>query len=139
MGRLPPYAELLRLRVVDEGGGFRVVMPFHDDVLGRPGFLHGGAIAGLLEIAAYGVLRKALDDPAIGMKPVNVSLDFLRGGTEQDTHATALVKRLGRRIAHIEASAWQDDEARPIATARMNVLLKRPDARSQASPPARGL
>lgn len=100
-------------------------MPFGDDVLGRPGFLHGGAIAGLLEIAAFGVLREALDDSAVRMKPVNVSIDFLRGGTAQDTHASAVIKRLGRRLAHVEASAWQDDEAKPIATARMNVLLKR--------------
>ena len=31
-------------------------MPFHEDVVGRPGYLHGGAIAGLLEFAAFTTL-----------------------------------------------------------------------------------
>ena len=31
-------------------------MPFDEDVVGRPGFLHGGAIAGLLEFAAFTTL-----------------------------------------------------------------------------------
>lgn len=119
---LPPYAALLGLKA-SAGGG--LVMPFHDDVLGRPGLLHGGAIAGLLEFAAYAALREALDDSAVRMKPVSVSIDFLRGGTAQDTHSGAVVKRLGKRIANVEASAWQDDETRPIAAARMNVLLAR--------------
>ena len=35
-------------------------MPFHDDVVGRPGYLHGGAIAGLLEFAAFTTLARAL-------------------------------------------------------------------------------
>ena len=39
-------------------------MPFGDKVLGRPGFLHGGAIAGLLEFAAIGTLLRELGDDA---------------------------------------------------------------------------
>ena len=50
---LPPYAEILRVSVEAEDGAPPVLlMPFADDVLGRPGFLHGGAISGLLEMAA---------------------------------------------------------------------------------------
>ena len=33
------------------------------------------------------------------------------------------VTRAGRRIANVSAEAWQDDPARPIASAWMNVLL----------------
>ena len=48
---------LLDLRVEDRRRRRAVfVMPFHDDVVGRPGFLHGGAIAGLLEFAAFTAL-----------------------------------------------------------------------------------
>ena len=43
-------------------GALRFVMPFHDDVVGRPGYLHGGAIAGLLEFAAFTALTRAIDD-----------------------------------------------------------------------------
>lgn len=125
MNRLPPYGELLGLRIVADDARFRLVMPFGANVLGRPGFLHGGAIAGLLEFAAFGALRAELGDETAVIKPVSVSLDFLRGGTDRDTHAGASVKRLGKRIAHVEASAWQDDEDKPIATARMNLMLRR--------------
>lgn len=125
MNELPPYGELLRIRVVNEGDGVRLVMPFHDDVLGRPGFLHGGAIAGLLELAGYAALREAIDNAGVRLKPVTITVDFLRGGTELETWAAGRVKRLGRRVANVEVAAWQEDEARPIATARMNVMVRR--------------
>ena len=59
------------------------------------------------------------------MKPVNVSVDFMRGGVDHDTFAAAVITRLGNRVANVEAHAWQQDRARPIAAARMNVLLRR--------------
>ena len=52
-----------------------MVMPFHQDVIGRPGFLHGGAIAGLLEFAAFTMLRRELDDHKVVMKPITVTVD----------------------------------------------------------------
>lgn len=123
---LPPYARLLALRVERIADGRALlVMPFGDNVLGRPGFLHGGAIAGLLEFAALGALAEVLGDDAVRTKPIGMSIDFLRGGSDRDTVAAGLVRRLGKRVAHVEATAWQDDEARPIAIARMNVLLRR--------------
>ena len=63
MTELPPYADLLKLRIEEREEGPLFVMPFHDDVVGRPGFLHGGAIAGLLEFAAFTTLKRALGDP----------------------------------------------------------------------------
>ncbi len=123
---LPPYAELLKLRVEHQDDGTLYVMPFGDDVVGRPGFLHGGAIAGLLEVAAFGTLSHALGDDRVAMKPINVTVDYMRGGTPRDTFAAAVVQRLGGRIANVEAFAWQDDRARPIASARINFLLERP-------------
>ena len=65
MTQLPPYASLLNLRVEAGAHGPLIVMPFGDDVVGRPGFLHGGAIAGLLEFAAFTTLARALGDPLV--------------------------------------------------------------------------
>ena len=126
MNALPPYAHLLRLRAeADENGAPLFVMPFHDDVVGRPGFLHGGAIAGLLEFAAFVTLRQALGDSAAEMKPINVTVDYMRGGQPLDTFAAATIERLGARIANVEAQAWQRDRKTPIAAAQMNFLLVR--------------
>ena len=102
-------------------------MPFHDDVVGRPGFLHGGAIAGLLEFAAFTTLGRELDDESVVMKPITVTVDYMRGATDRDTFASATVERLGTRIANVEAFAWQKHRSSPIASARLNFLLARPD------------
>jgi len=127
MTALPPYAELLKLTTVPDpcGGAPLMVMPGHDGVVGRPGFLHGGAIAGLCEFAAFTALRHALGETTTRMKPITVTVDYMRGGRVEETRARAEIIRLGRRIANLEVRAWQEDEARPIALARMNFLLER--------------
>jgi uncharacterized protein (TIGR00369 family) len=125
VNKLPPYAQLLKLRTEEKDGTLRFIMPFHDDVVGRPGFLHGGAIAGLLEFAAFTALDRALDDASVTKKPVTVTVDYLRGGIPQDTYAEAVIERLGKRMANVEAFAWQGEPGRPIASARINFLLER--------------
>jgi uncharacterized protein (TIGR00369 family) len=125
--RLPPYAQLLGLAAERDGDGAPVlVMPFGVDVLGRPGFLHGGAISGLMEMAAIVALYDALAGEGGGeVKPVNVTVDFMRGGRDKPTRSRGIVTRLGTRVANVEATAWQDDPAKPIAAARMNYLIVR--------------
>jgi len=125
--RLPPYAQLLGLTAERDGDGAPVlVMPFGNHVLGRPGFLHGGAISGLMEMAAIVALYDALAGEGGGeVKPVNVTVDFMRGGRDKPTRSRGIVTRLGTRVANVEATAWQDDPAKPIAAARMNYLIVR--------------
>ena len=120
---LPPYAELLRLSVTMEDDRLLFTMPFHDDVTGRPGYLHGGAIAALLEFAAFGTLRRRLEREGTRIKPVTVTTDFMRGGRARDTYADAVIERLGRRIANVDAFAWQVRRESPIASARMTFVL----------------
>ena len=127
MDPLPPYARLLGLSTArGEAGELLWIMPFREQVVGRPGYLHGGAIAGLLEFAALGTLLDVLGEerrPAV--KPINVTVQFMRGGTDRETYAAAAITRLGTRVANIEACAWQEDREKPIASAQMNVMLRR--------------
>jgi uncharacterized protein (TIGR00369 family) len=126
IGPLPPYAAHLGITVEEGEQGPLVRMPPGPHLIGRPGFLHGGAIAGLLEIAAIVALFDALaeaDRPRV--KPITVTTDFMRGGRLADTFALGSVTRLGARIANVEAQAWQDNRDKPIAAARMNLLLSR--------------
>lgn len=131
---LPPYAETLGLSVVARENGAPVLaMAFGDDVIGRPGFIHGGAIAGMLEMAAIAALSAEFDPgstPGAGserprLKPVNITIDYMRGGRDHETHAIGSVTRVGSRIANVEAVAWQEDRTKPIARARMTVLIDR--------------
>lgn len=124
---LPPYAKILDIRSERADKALRLVLPFGDDVMGRPGFLHGGAIAGLLELTAFATLHEAIEEDGVRMKPVTVTIDYMRGGASRDTYCEAVIERLGRRMANVEAVAWQKDRAAPIATARMNFLLERTD------------
>jgi uncharacterized protein (TIGR00369 family) len=126
MKTLPPYAEFLGIRIEAGDGDLPLlVMPFGDHLVGRPGFLHGGTIAGLLEIAAFTALYQALDDEKPKVKPINVTVDFMRGARYLDTSAEGRVTRIGTRIANVTAKAWQSDSSKPIATATMILLLDR--------------
>jgi uncharacterized protein (TIGR00369 family) len=123
---LPPYARALGMFVdhVDEGCPV-LAMDYTDTVGGRPGYLHGGAIGGLLEMAAFAALRvdlarRGLD---VKIKPVNVSIEFLRGGIAQRTFARGTVLRAGRRMANLRVEAWQADPDKPLASCWMNFLL----------------
>jgi uncharacterized protein (TIGR00369 family) len=122
-----PYARTMGFETQrDETGRLLLTMAYDSTKMGRPGFLHGGAISGMLETVAYMTLAEALgadDQPVI--KPVNVTVTFMRGGVDKLTYARATIERLGRRIANIETIAWQDDPASPIAIAQMNVMLER--------------
>jgi uncharacterized protein (TIGR00369 family) len=133
MDPLPPYARFLGIRTQrSEAGELQFVMPFGEVVLGRPGYVHGGAIAGLLEFAAFGALFEALGvEHRATVKPVNVTVQYMRGATHHDTIAAASVTRLGNRIANVEAHAWQLDRAKPIAAAQLNVLLRRKSDRPE--------
>jgi uncharacterized protein (TIGR00369 family) len=123
---LPPYGASLGIALDhDEDGNPVLCFDFSERVMGRPGFLHGGALSGLMEMAAIAALRAELDrrGEAMKLKPVNVAVEFMRGGTEQRTFAMGKVTRAGRRVALVNAEAWQDDPAKPIALAQMKVLL----------------
>lgn len=124
--KLPPYAEALGISVDhDEHGDPVLWMDPSERVLGRPGFLHGGAMSGLMEMAAIAALRTELvrRGEDMQLKPVNVAVEFMRGGTEQRTFAKGAVTRAGRRVALVNAECWQDDPTKPIALAQMKILL----------------
>jgi len=127
---LPPYAEFLGLRA--EGG--LVVMPYAERLLGAPGRLHGGVVAGLLEIAANLAAEAACADEKARVKPINVTVDYYRGGAMADTYAEARVLRAGRRVMNIHAEAWQSKRSKPIAAATVNLLIVR--ERAPAETPA---
>ncbi|QMW24575.1 PaaI family thioesterase [Sandaracinobacteroides saxicola] len=110
-------------------------MPFDPGLIGAPERLHGGSIAGFLEVAAIVALRERLG-AGVAIKPVNVTVDYLRVGLMRDTFAAVEITRAGRRVANLRATAWQDGRDRPIATATINALLERPAEPPSPPPPA---
>ncbi len=127
---LLPYADFLGISIVGTRDGAPLLaMPFSAGLVGAPGRLHGGAIAGLLEIAAIAVIDATLEageDARSIFKPITVTVDFMRPGLLVETYACAEVVRVGGRIANVAVTAWQDDPARAIAAARMNLAITPP-------------
>lgn len=126
---LPPYARFLGLSVEKDDAGVIILrMPFAPPVEGRPGFVQGGAIAGLLEMAALAALIQRIRGegrPNTNWKPVNFTADYMRGARQRDTLAAGRVTRLGNRIANVVSEAWQeDDPSRLVASARITMLLR---------------
>jgi uncharacterized protein (TIGR00369 family) len=119
-----PYARFLGLTSDQEGEVLTVTMPFADRLIGNPMLpaLHGGATAALLELTA--VAQVALSYPRLRLpRPINVTVAYLRTGRPADVHARARISKAGRRVAHVLAEAWQEDEAQPIASLTAHFLV----------------
>lgn len=127
-----PYANFLGLRLVRRGGVLHAHLPFGQAHIGGPERLHGGVTGAVMEFA--GMLQLLMDMaltdslPDALPKPVGLTVDYLRAGLPQDLWARADVVRRGRRIATMRAQAWQQDRARPIATAQLRLLM--PDGKA---------
>ncbi|GEN99391.1 thioesterase [Novosphingobium sediminis] len=126
---LPPYARTMGMEIDHvEDGAPVIAMDYAERVQGRPGFLHGGAIGGLLEMAAHAALRAELQRQGSDsrIKPVNISIEYLRGGVQERTFARGEVIRAGRRVANVRVEAWQGDRTKLVASSWMNFLLAPP-------------
>ncbi|WP_230461422.1 PaaI family thioesterase [Sphingobium sp. CAP-1] len=104
-------------------GTAMLMMPVSPDLEGRQGFLYGGVIASLLELTCLAAAVRELGDLDRRPRPINMSLDFLRGGHMIDTYAEARIIRLGKHVANAEAICWQGDRERPIASGRVHLLM----------------
>lgn len=123
---LPPYARAMGMEVDRlENGTPVIAMDWSTRAEGRPGYLHGGAIGGLLEMAAFAALEADLARTGTPMrlKPVNITVEFLRNGQPERTFAIGRVVRAGRRVANVRVEAWQADREKPVASCWMNFLL----------------
>jgi uncharacterized protein (TIGR00369 family) len=119
-----PYARFLGLTTQAEGDHLIVTMPFADRLIGNPVLpaLHGGSTAALLELTA--VAQVAALYPALRLpRPINVTVAYLRSGRPVDVRARARINKAGRRVAHVLAQAWQEDESQPIAEMTAHFLL----------------
>ena len=119
-----PYARFLGLESRQDGDVLTVTMPFADRLIGNPMLpaLHGGATAALLELTAVG--QVALSWPRLRLpRPLTVTVADRRSGRPVDVHARARISKAGRRVAHVLAEAWQEDEAQPIASLTAHFLV----------------
>lgn len=119
-----PYARFLGLSVTVDDQGVLGRMAFAQRNIGNAALpaLHGGTIGALLELTAtFQLLWQG--DTGVLPKTISLTIEYLRTGRPLDTFARAQLVRQGRRVAPLRIVAWQDDPAKPIATASIQFLL----------------
>ncbi len=119
-----PYMRFLGTRFEPSEDGPMLNLPYRESLIGNPmpPALHGGITGALPESAAIAVVILEVDAPRLP-KIVNLTIDYLRPGRPVDTRAWGRITRHGRRIVGVQASAWQDDRERPIATDMGHFLI----------------
>lgn len=126
---LPPYARSMGMEIEELADGSRAIaMDYAERAQGRPGYFHGGVISGMLEIAAYMALKSEIagEGPGLRLKPVNITIEFLRAAVPRRTFAQGQVIRTGRRVANVRVEAWQHDRDKLVASGWINFLLAPP-------------
>lgn len=121
-----PYASFLGLSIEREGDADEILarLRYSEPLIGDITIpaLHGGTIAALLESTAiFSVLWRG--DTTALPRTITITIDYLRSGRPRDTLCRATIVRQGRRVVVVSVSAFQDDEAKPIATAIVHVLV----------------
>jgi uncharacterized protein (TIGR00369 family) len=124
MIELTPYATFIGIEAELQDGEFVSRLPFSEGNIGNPALpaIHGGVTAGFLECAALFYLLWNVPVKRIP-KVIDFSIDYLRSGEASNMYSHCEITRLGRRVALCTAKAWQHDHTKPIAIARMHVLL----------------
>jgi len=120
-----PYARLIGIECNRIGDELLFRLPASPDNVGNPLLpaLHGGVIAGFMELAAALHLLIFTDTGRVPLI-IDFSIDYLRAGLLRDTYARCQLWRQGKRVANVAITAWQGDEAQPIATARAHFKIE---------------
>ena len=124
-----PYAQWMGMAPENSTGELLTRMRYKPELIGNTHLpaLHGGTIGSLMEMAAIFHLLWELDNESLP-KIVNITVDYLRSARPVDVIACAKVTKQGRRMVNVYAEAWQDDRAKPVATANAHFLIKSDDA-----------
>ncbi|MDY7564381.1 PaaI family thioesterase [Pseudomonas sp. RTC3] len=122
---LIPYAKLIGIECSRQDDALLFRLPANKDNIGNPLLpaLHGGVIAGFMELAAAMHLLVATGSGSVP-KIIDFSVDYLRAGYFRDTYAQCQVWRQGRRVANVAVTAWQSTSAEPVATARAHFKIE---------------
>lgn len=123
-----PYAGFLGVRAELKGDELTLVLPFGDHLVGNPLLpaLHGGVVGALMELTALTQLAIASKSDKFP-KTIDIGVDFLRSGRPVETYARARVIKIGRRIANVQAEAWQRERGEPIAALHGHFLIAEED------------
>jgi uncharacterized protein (TIGR00369 family) len=117
-----PFARWLGIGIAEDG---TLVMPFSQKIIGNPILpaIHGGMTGAFLETTAIVGVTRELGISTLP-KPIGLTINYLRSGRALDSYANVSIVKQGRRVVAFETRAWQDDPAKPIASAFGHFMLR---------------
>lgn len=115
-----PHASALGM-VIDEidQGCATISMPYAEHLIGDPvtKVIHGGAVSALMDTAG-GAAVMSHPKAGIGTATLDLRIDYLRSATPGQTiRAMAECFLVTRSVAFVRATAFDDNQARPVAMA----------------------
>ena len=115
-----PHARALGLEVESAEDGVAVLRaPYNPRLVGDPetGVIHGGVVTTLLDTCC-GLAVLCAPRPPRSTATLDLRIDYMRPAAPRATViARAECHRLARRIAFVRATAWDSDNADPVASA----------------------
>jgi len=99
---------------------------FVDHHVGNPFIrsLHGGVTAALTEYCAEQAVIQELGE-GVRCRLTSNSMNYLRVTKSENVFVRATITRLSRRMAFVDVTCWQDDEASPVTKGQCNIRIIR--------------
>jgi uncharacterized protein (TIGR00369 family) len=130
MAQGTPQAGALNFRTVSVEPGLAVMaVPHRADLVGDPetGVLAGGVVTTLLDqVCGMAVASRLFDQGVFGpIATLDLRIDYMRPAEPgREVQARAHCYKLTHSIAFVRATAFDDDEADPVATAQATFALR---------------
>lgn len=129
MARTTPQSAALGLRALSVAAGVAVMaVPWRADLVGDPetGIIAGGVITTLLDqTCGMAVSSLAFSQGRLrGLATLDLRIDYMRGAIPgREVKARAHCYKLTRSIGFVRATAFEDEESDPVATAQAAFAL----------------